>query len=181
MDKILFKEEQQFRQWWNLLIVIGSIASGVVFSLYALYQQVVLGKQVGNEPAPNVVLVISIIFLLFVLWLYLRLKLEVKIDYNGIHYRFFPLIVKERTISFPEIKKYEIRKYNAIRDYGGWGVKRKLRWGRAYNVSGNIGLQIYLNNGKKVLFGTQKPQAMIYAMDAAASEIQNNKKKPQNN
>lgn len=76
---------------------------------------------------------------------------------------------------------YEIRKYNAIRDYGGWGVKRKLRWGRAYNVSGNIGLQIYLNNGKKVLFGTQKPQAMIYAMDAAASEIQNNKKKPQNN
>lgn len=88
MDKILFKEEQQFRQWWNLLIVIGSIASGVVFSTYALYQQVVLGKQVGNEPAPNVVLVISIIFLLFVLWLYLRLKLEVKIDYNGIHYRF---------------------------------------------------------------------------------------------
>lgn len=175
MDKVLFKEEQQFRQWWNLIIVFGSVVSGIVFGIYALYMQVILGKQVGDEPAPNAVLVVLIVFLLFFLWVFLRLKLEVWIDNKGIHYRFFPLIYKERIISFAEIKKCEIRKYNAIRDYGGWGIKRKLRWGRAYNVSGNIGLQLYLNNGKKVLFGTQKPQAMMYAMDTAMAEIQKSK------
>jgi len=175
MNRALFKEEQQFRQWWNLLIVIASSVSGIVFSIYALYQQLVVGKQVGDEPAPNAVLAILIVFLLFFLWFYLRLKLEVWIDKLGIHYRFFPLIFKERIISFAEIKKYEIRKYSPLGDYGGWGVKKSIRWGRAYNVSGNTGLQLYLNNGKKVLLGTQKPQAMLYAMDAALSEIQKNK------
>lgn len=175
MNRTLFKEEQQFRQWWNLLIVVASVVSGIAFSIYALYQQLILGKQVGNEPAPNAVLAVLIVFLLFFLWFYLRLKLEVWIDNRGIHYRFFPLIFKERIISFAEIKKYEIRKYSPLLDYGGWGIKKSIRWGRAYNVSGNTGLQLYLNNGKKVLFGTQKPQAMIYAMDSAIAEIQKNK------
>ncbi len=175
MNKTLFKEEQQFRQWWNLLVVLASTVLGIGFSLYALYQQVILEKQVGNDPAPIAVLSLLIVFLPFFLWFYLRLKLEVWIDNLGIHYRFFPLIYKERIISFTEIKKYEIRKYSPLGNYGGWGIKRSLRWGRAYNVSGNIGLQLYLKNGKKVLFGTQKPQAMIYAIDAAMSEIQKNK------
>lgn len=175
MNRVLFKEEQQFRQWWNLLLVIGSSVSGIAFSIYALYQQLIVGKQVGNEPAPNAVLAILIVFLLFFLWFYLRLKLEVWIDNQGIHFRFFPLIPKERIIAFHEIRKYEIRRYSAMRDYGGWGVKRSIRWGRAYNVSGNIGLQLYLNNGKKILIGTQKPQAMLYALDAVMSEIQNKK------
>lgn len=175
MNKIYFKEEQQFRQWWNVLLILASVVSGIGFSLYALYQQVVLGKQVGNSPAPNAVLVIVIFVLLLVLWVYLRLKLEVWIDNKGIHYRFFPLEFKEKIISFAEINKYEVRKYSPLGDYGGWGKKRSLRWGRAYNISGNMGLQLYLNNGKKILFGTQKPQAIIYAMDAAKTENQNNK------
>lgn len=175
MNRTLFKEEQQFRQWWNLLLVLASVVSGIGFSIYALYQQLILGKQVGNEPAPNAVMAILIVFLLLFLWFYLRLKLEVWIDNQGIHYRFFPLIFKERIISFAEIKKYEIRKYSPLLDYGGWGIKKSIRWGRAYNVSGNAGLQLYLNNGKKILFGTQKPQAMIYAMDTAMAEIQKNK------
>jgi hypothetical protein len=149
--------------------------SGIGFSSYALYQQVVAGKQIGNSPAPNAVLFVTILILLLVLWVYLRLKLEVWIDNRGIHYRFFPLEFKEKLISFAEINRYEIRKYSPLGDYGGWGKKRSLRWGRAYNISGNVGLQLYLNNGKKILFGTQKPQAMLYAMDAAKNEMQNNK------
>lgn len=173
MNQVLFKEEQQFRQWWNLLIVITASVSGIVFSIYALYQQIIVGKQIGNEPAPNAVLAILIVFLLIFLWFYLRLKLEVWIDNQGVHYRFFPLIFRERIISVHEIKKYEIRKYSAIRDYGGWGIKKSFRWGRAYNVSGNVGLQLYLTNGKKVLFGTQRPQAIMHAIDTIRNEKQN--------
>lgn len=175
MKKVLFKEEQQFRQWWNLLIVFVSVFSGIGFSAYALFQQIILGKQVGDSPAPNVVLIITILFLIVVLWVYLRIKLEVSVDNSGIHYRFFPLELKVKTILFAEIRKYEIRKYRPLVDYGGWGRKRSLRWGRAYNVSGDTGLQLYLNNGKKVLFGTQKPQALLYALDTAISENQKKK------
>ena len=87
------------------------------------------------------------------------------IDQDGIHYRFFPLIFRDKLISKAEIQRFEIRKYNPVINYGGWGVKRSFKWGRAYNVSGNIGLQLYLTNGKKVLFGTQRPQAILYAME----------------
>lgn len=165
MNKVLFKEEQQFRQWWWIILILGTTIPAMVMSIYALYQQTVRGIQVGDSPAPNGVLIVVLVFLCAMLWGYFSLKLEVWIDQDGIHYRFFPLIRKNKLISKAEIERFEIRKYNPIIDYGGWGTKRSFKWGRAYNVSGNIGLQLYLTSGKKVLFGTQRSQAIMYAMD----------------
>lgn len=167
MNKVLFKEEQQFRQWWWIVLVLGATIPAMVMSIYALYQQTVRGIQVGDSSAPNGVLIIVLIFLCIMLWGYFSLKLEVWIDQDGIYYRFFPLIRKNKLISKAEIERFEIRKYNPIIDYGGWGVRYGFgrKWQRAYNVSGNIGLQLYLTDGKKVLFGTQRSQAILYAMD----------------
>jgi len=139
----------------------------MVICIYALYQQTVRGIQVGDSPAPNGVLIVILVFLFVMLWGYFSLKLEVSIDQEGVHYRFFPLIIKNKLISTVEIQRFEIRKYKPIIEYGGWGVRRGFgrKWQRAYNVSGNIGLQLYLTNGKKVLFGTQKPQAILHAMN----------------
>ena len=167
MNKVLFKEEQQFRQWWWIVLILGATIPAMVMNIYAIYQQIVRGIQVGDSPVPNVMLIVGLVFLCVALWSYFSLKLEVWIDQDGIHYRFFPLIRKNRLISKAEIERFEIRKYNPIIDYGGWGVRRGFgrKWQRAYNVSGNIGLQLYLTNGKKVLFGTQRSQAILYAMD----------------
>ena len=167
MNKVLFKEEQQFRQWWWIVLILGTTIPAMVMCIYALYQQVVRGIQVGDSPAPNGVMILGFIFLCIMLWGYFKLKLEVWIDANGIHYRFFPLIIKNKLISKEQIQRFEIRKYNPILDYGGWGVRRGFgrKWQRAYNVSGNIGLQLYLTDGKKVLFGTQRSQAIFYAME----------------
>ncbi|MBL7967278.1 MAG: hypothetical protein JNK09_09765 [Prolixibacteraceae bacterium] len=172
MKKVLFSEKQQFRQWWNILLILVATVPAMVFSGYALYQQTVNGIQVGDEPAPNAVLAIFIVVMMALLWSYLAMKLEVWIDQEGIHYRFWPLIFKERLISIYEIQRYEIRQYRPIVDYGGWGMKKSFKWGRAYNISGNIGLQLYLNNNKKVLFGTQRQQAILHAMDTVMAEKQ---------
>lgn len=167
MNKLLFKEEQQFRQWWWIVMILGTTIPAMVMCVSALYQQVVRGIQVGNSPAPNGVMIVGFIFLCIMLWGYYKLKLEMWIDADGIHYRFFPLIIKNKLISKEQIQRFEIRKYNPILDYGGWGVRRGFgrKWQRAYNVSGNIGLQLYLTDGKKVLFGTQRSQAILYAME----------------
>jgi hypothetical protein len=54
------------------------------------------------------------------------------------------------------LKAY-IRKYNPIKDYGGWGIRwGSFRKGNAYNMSGNMGLQLVFKDGKKLLFGTQR-------------------------
>jgi hypothetical protein len=55
-----------------------------------------------------------------------------------------------------EVQQCYIREYSPIFEYGGWGWRYSFSNGRAYNVSGKIGLQIVLKNGKRILIGTQK-------------------------
>lgn len=167
MNKVLFKETQQFRQWWHIVLIMAATVPAMIMCIYTLYQQAIKGVQVGDTPAPNAVMIVVFFSLCIILWLYFSLKLEVWIDQNGIHYRFFPLIFNNKLISKLEIQRFEIRKYSPIMDYGGWGIRRGFgrKWGKAYNISGNTGLQLYLTNGKKVLFGTQRSQAMMYAME----------------
>lgn len=167
MNKVLFKESQQFRQWYYILLIFASTVPLMVFSIYALYQQTVNHIPIGDNPSPNAVLICLFFGLTILLWFFFSLKLEVWIDQDGVHYRFFPVIYKDKLISKGEIQRFEIRKYSPIFDYGGWGIRYGFgrKWGKAYNVSGNIGLQLYLTNGKKVLFGTQRSQAIKYAME----------------
>jgi hypothetical protein len=167
MNKVLFKEEQQFRQWWYILMILASIVPVMVMCIYTLYMQIVKNVQIGDTPPPNAVLVVIFLALCVSLWVTFSLKLEVWIDQDGIHYRFFPLVYKDRLISREEIQRYEIRKYSAVYNYGGRGLRRGFgrKWGKALTVSGNSGLQLYLTSGKKVLFGTQRSQAILYAMD----------------
>lgn len=167
MRKILFKEIQQFRQWWIVILILAVTVPTMIFNFYALWMQNIRHVQVGNEPAPNLVYVVSILVLGLVIWAFFAAKLEVSIDEEGVHYRFFPFNFKSKIISKAEIQRYEIRKYSAIGDYGGWGIKRGFgrKWGKGYIVGGNMGLQLYLTNGKKVLFSTQRSQSIAYAMD----------------
>jgi hypothetical protein len=167
MNKIFFRESQQFRQWWYIVLILAVTVPVMIMSVYSLYMQIVKGVQVGDNPAPNAVLVGVFFAMGIVLWGAFSQKLETWIDQEGIHYRFFPIIFRKKLIAKAEIQRYELRKYNAILDYGGWGIRRGFgrKWGKAYNVSGNIGLQLYFTNGKKLLIGTQRSQAILYAMD----------------
>jgi hypothetical protein len=167
MNKILFKEEQQFRQWWQIVLRLVATVPAMIICIYTLYQQNVAGVQVGDGWAPNAILIMAIVGLGIGLWVTFSIKLEVMIDQDGIHYRFFPLIRKDKLISKEEIQRFEIRKYSAAFNYGGRGYRNGFghKWGKAYTIEGNSGLQLYLTNGKKILFGTQRSQAILYAMD----------------
>ena len=167
MNKILFKETQQFRQWWFILLILAATVPSMIFSISGFWKQFVQHISVGNELAPDFMYVVSFFIMALVLWGFFVMKLEVWIDSIGIHYRFFPLILRNKLISKAEIQRYEIRKYSPLKDYGGWGLRRGFgrKWGRGFVIDGNMGLQLYLTNGKKVLFGTQRSQAILYAMD----------------
>ena len=58
------------------------------------------------------------------------------------------------------IKSY-VRQYSPIIEYGGWGLRFGIFGkGTAFNVSGNKGLQLEFINNKKLLIGTNKPDAL---------------------
>ncbi|WP_136480594.1 hypothetical protein [Cognatitamlana onchidii] len=64
-----------------------------------------------------------------------------------------------KTIPWSHVLHAETRTYNAISEYGGWGLKGGSFYGNkglAVNVKGNIGIQLILKDQKKLLLGTQK-------------------------
>ena len=104
----------------------------------------------------------GLIIIALIAYLFLKIKLITRIDEKGIHYQFFPFHLSKKIISWNNISKSHIRKYDAFFEYGGWGMKYNFgeKKGKAFTTKGNIGLQIELNNGKKILIGTQKKEEL---------------------
>ena len=162
----IFTEVQRFRQWWVWVLVL--FASGIAW--YGAIHQIVLKKPFGNNPAPDAVMImIWGIFGVFFPVLFYSLKLYTEVRYDGLYIRFFPLQFHSHKISYAEIKTYEIRTYSALKEYGGYGI-RFGKNGKAYNISGNMGVQFEFQNGKRLLIGTQKPEELIQALDTASGK-----------
>lgn len=137
-----FYEKQYFRQVWLWLFLLMLLG----YSLLPVMEDFVI-----------LAAIIYLIPQLLILVLFHQMHLVTEIDSLGISYRFFPFHQKKRALRWEEIERIELKKYSPIFDYGGWGI-RGFSDDKAYNISGNVGIQLYLKNGKKILIGTQKPQ-----------------------
>ncbi len=144
-------------------------AAPIIIFLYAFYQQFVLKIPFGNKPMSDSGLLILAALILIVLigsaYLLFGSKLTTTVTNKNLFITFKPLTGKTINFDKTNIKRYEIREYKPTMEYGGHGVKQgKKGIGKAYNVSGKIGLQLYLQDGKKVLIGTQRGDALLRAM-----------------
>jgi hypothetical protein len=90
---------------------------------------------------------------------------------DGIYIRFFPFHFSYKEIAFHDLKSFEVRTYNALREYGGWGIRYGPQ-GKAYNVGGNRGVQLVLADGKRILIGSQKPEEFLAAVQAEHARYQ---------
>ena len=175
MERIFFKEEQRFSSFWMYLFIVIIFTIALFPTVVALYSQLILGVPYGEEPSTNesllVLLVVLLIMFVVTMLLFSKMKLVTEVKKEGFFYKYPPFIVKFKLIRKEEIEKYEVRKYSPIREYSGWGIRYSWgKSGRAYNVKGNIGLQLYLVDGKKILFGTQRGDAIRRAMDKMMKE-----------
>jgi len=165
---IYYKEEQRFRQWWLMAIIGLSAVSMLIIFSYGFYQQFYLGEPWGDEPMSDRMLLLvgtfTMVFTFFICWGVLFAKLETKIKQKTIYYRFIPFVWSWKKIRLNELDHFEVRKYKPVAEYGGWGYRYSFNKGKALNVSGNMGLQLILKNGKKVLLGTQKPKELKKVM-----------------
>ena len=168
MEKILFQEEQKNDQRWLIIVLLISMFAAITPFVYGIYSQEVLHVPFGDKPASTGTLVAIGIGVIAVIaavnYLIIKMTLKVKITSDALWVSFPPLIRKWRKITPSMIERYEFRTYNAHREFGGHGIKRKARRGSAFTISGKEGLQLYFTNGKKLLIGTQKKQAFEYAM-----------------
>ncbi|TYP97543.1 hypothetical protein C7447_104237 [Tenacibaculum adriaticum] len=164
----VFKEEQKFTQWWLIVILIFSTITPIVivFREYQASENTFEGNYHNLIGLTIGVLISVLIFFL---------KLRTRIDEKGVHYQFFPFHFSLKTILWTEMSNAYTRKYDAISEYGGWGLKGCLLWnknkGKAINVSGDLGIQLTLNNGKKILIGTQREEEAKRVLETYKEKI----------
>ena len=146
----IFKEEQRFTQTWLIVIIVISLIVPLAIIL----------KEIDKLSTSEIIISIGTIILAS--GLIFLFKLTTRIDEKGIHYKFFPFHLKFKTVVWNDIENAYMRTYDAISEYGGWGIRGGALWykakSKAINISGNIGIQLELKDGKKLLIGTNKKE-----------------------
>ena len=141
----LFEENQKFTQWWLWVILLSfPIISFGPF----------------DENAININYVLIGFFIPFLFYLF---ELRLKVSAEGLHFQFFPFHLKSHIIKFEDIDKFKAMQYSPLKEYGGWGIKYGFK-GKAYNVSGNKGVKIFLKNETNIMFGSQKHSELAKAL-----------------
>ncbi len=164
MPELQFEESQQFRSksLWIFLGIIFLFLIGLWG--YIFIRQIVLDKTVGPKPASDLGIIFTTILVysisVGIVWLFLKARLTTLITSEGIWIRYVPFRNRKRFIPWNQIQDAYVRKYEPIKEFGGWGYRFGFKGGVVYNVSGRWGLQIVLKNGKKILIGTQKPEEL---------------------
>ena len=156
-NDILFEETQRFKPSWILLILMCIYVPVIVILLY----QSVTGKQLNDKIITNSDLLIITIAAVLIILLFQSMKMVTIIKKEGIFVRFYPFHLSYRQYSWDMIAQAFVRQYNPVAEYGGWGLRFGMFGkGKAFNVSGDKGLQLIFTDDSKLLIGTQKPDEL---------------------
>ena len=166
MSSESFAEVQGFRSRWAWMAAIAFNG----FFIFAIVYQVLLGKQFGSKPASDLVLIGLELIPLSITLLMLSIRLKTSFDEEGIRYRFYPFQTKTTFINWHELKDVHLRPYRSFYEYGGWGIRYgPAKTGDAINTSqsGNTGVQLIFNNGRRLLIGTRFPEKIKPILEKA--------------
>jgi len=163
---IVFRETQRFTQRWLWILLIFLMLIVVAIFGYGLIQQLIFDIPWGDRPVPNEVLLITslliIVFSFAMIYLFYSLRLDTEVREKGLYIRFYPLPGK--LIPYSSIQTCVARTYKPLSEYGGWGIKYG-RSGWAYNIIGNRGVQLELEDGKRILIGSQRAEQLMQAIN----------------
>ncbi len=152
--KILFLEVQKQNQKWIWFLIIalcGTILFGAV-------QQIIFNKPFGTHPMPDWGFIPLFGLLALFGYLLMGSRLYTEIRRDSISYRYAPFHKSANVLTRDQISECYVRFYSPVREFGGWGMRTALnkKNGKAYNVSGKVGIQLELKDGRKILIGTNK-------------------------
>jgi len=152
MAGIYFKELQKNDLSWKWLFFVALY----ILMCWALIEQ--FSGEIDISAVSSIIFGLCLI--VFFNFIIVIMKLETEIDEAKIRFRYRPFHVKPRIIYWDDISEFYLREYKPMKEYGGHGLQRKMKYGKAFTVSGKKGLQIILKDGKKILIGTQKPKEL---------------------
>jgi hypothetical protein len=155
-SEIVYQEMQGFKQTWLRFILPVTLAVSLLIFIFQ-----VITRQAYLRDALFATIVIALIsFYLF------SIRMETLIKTDGIYVRYSPFHRQYQFFPWKSIQTISIRKYHPMLEYGGWGIRFGIFGrGKAYNVSGTIGIQLVFHNGSRLLIGTKAPREVTAALN----------------
>jgi len=160
--KTEFKEEQKFTQWWIWIILTGI----GLLPIYGIYNQLIMGNKSGSKQMSDLGLLFFALFVFGIIALFWLMRLKTEINKNELKINFFPFVKKK--IKWNDIKSVKIVNYGFV---GGWGIRLWTKYGTVYNIKGETGLAVELNNGNRFLIGTQKETELNSILNTIKPEL----------
>jgi hypothetical protein len=149
-----FHESQRFH---------GAIL-GLLVAAFVVVVVVTIVEVVAGRPAEVWLVVVGPLVVLVVALLLSLSHLDVDVTDEGLTIA-FRYVWPARRIAFSEIVGLEVRHYDPLLEYGGWGVRLGPKgWG--YMTNGNEGVQLRLRKGIPVLIGSTRPRELEAAIRA---------------
>jgi hypothetical protein len=155
----LFHEVQRLRQW-HIRIVL---ALPPVALLFITIRQAVFHHPWGSHPISNGGLIFLTILLTAVYLRLITVRLVTDVSASELTVGLRGLW-RRRRVHLSAVRSAKPVEYNAL-EYGGYGV-RSGPGGRAYIADGNRGVQLELNDGRKLLIGSQRSAELVRAISA---------------
>ncbi len=146
----IFQEKQFINRWWLLMLILAIIVIVIGTAYYATIN--------ADESTALIVSIISIAITLPIVMGLLYLRLETRIDNDGVTSWFKPFAFTKKHFDWEEIKECYVRNYTP-NEFGGWGLRGLGREWKAYFIYGNKGIQLVTNKDKRFFIGTQRPAA----------------------
>jgi hypothetical protein len=161
---LIFREVQTFSSTLRWLLVILMAVSFAIFAI-ALWETVT-NPETTNALVPTLLSIFAMAIPIAAVALIFVTRLETEVRTDALYVRLYPLHIRYRIFAPRDLAEHYSRTYKPIREYGGWGIRCSFTGkGRAYNISGNQGVQLVLTNGRKLLIGSQKPDELAAAID----------------
>ena len=152
-----FREQQQVHVWCVPPLLLAGVA-WVAIMAPSLFHSDLVNHHASDSLAWSIPAVgIGLPVLVF-----LVMKLTVAVDEDGVHIRYRPFV--RRKIPFDEIQSFRVRRFRPIREFGGWGIRRAPGRRRAYTVTGDRGVELYLADGSSLMLGSRRPDELAAAL-----------------
>ena len=160
MATAYFEEVQRLRDNRWIFVLIVAVSLGALLPLVnGIYIQIGQGIPWGNKPMSNGGLIGITLMVLFSMglmaFMLINLRLEVRIDDAGIHYRMFPVRSRWRLVAVSQIAEYSFANRFKIFEGGSFGHQRSLlRNYRSFKISGGKHITITFADGHRLMLGT---------------------------
>jgi hypothetical protein len=158
---ILFHEEQASGKSGLLTaLLLGAVVLTVVrFALWFNVSQ----SDSQNSGYLLFAFVVAVIAALALLIPVFCARLTTEVNRSGLYIQFFPFHLSPKKIPLNKVVQLEIKTYRPVRDYLGYGIRYGAA-GKAYNMSGDRGVNLKFSAGRDILIGSQKPEELAQAL-----------------